>query len=102
MKGVVLRWCRLLVASYALAPVLCLSATPGAASAQTNEVEVPQAPPAGGEPPFEDFSKPMGPADPFNRGTPRGSMYGFITAARDKDFERAAQLRDEIRSLEPA
>jgi MscS family membrane protein len=36
----------------------------------------------------------MGPEDPFNRGTPRGSMYGFLTAARTRDYERAAEYLD--------
>ena len=36
----------------------------------------------------------MGPPDPFNRGTPRGSMYGYLTAARARDYERAAEYLD--------
>ncbi len=36
----------------------------------------------------------MGPPDPFNRGTPRGSMYGFLTASRARDYERAAEYLD--------
>ncbi|MEM9174142.1 MAG: mechanosensitive ion channel family protein [Myxococcota bacterium] len=49
---------------------------------------------------IEDFSKPMGPPDPFNRGTPRGSVYGFINACRDGDYERAAAYLD-LRRLPP-
>ena len=56
----------------------------GDGRAQASEDASPQ-------PAAEDFSKPMGPPDPFNRGTPRGSMYGFLTAARARDFERAAE-----------
>jgi MscS family membrane protein len=44
--------------------------------------------------PVEDFSRPMGPPDPFNRGTPRGSMYGYLSAARARDYERAAEYLD--------
>jgi MscS family membrane protein len=36
----------------------------------------------------------MGPQDPFNRGTPRGSMHGFLTASRARQFERAAEYLD--------
>jgi len=50
--------------------------------------------------PVEDFSKPMGPPDTFNRGTPRGTMYGFIVACRKGDYERAANYMD-LRRLPP-
>ena len=56
--------------------------------------------PAAETPPVEDYAKPMGPPDPFNRGTPRGSMYGFLNAARTRDFERAAEYLD-LRRLPP-
>jgi MscS family membrane protein len=52
------------------------------------------------EPAVADPSTPMGPPDPFNRGTPRGSMHGFLTAARSRDFERAAEHLD-LRKLPP-
>jgi MscS family membrane protein len=52
------------------------------------------------KPSVEDFSKPMGPADELNRGTPRGSMYGFIVACRKGDYERAASFLD-LRRLTP-
>ena len=48
----------------------------------------------------EDLSRPMGPPDPFNRGTPRGSMYGFLSATREGDYERAANFLD-LRRLPP-
>ena len=48
----------------------------------------------------EDLSKPTGPADPFNRGTPRGAMHGFLMSARARDYERAAQYLD-LRQLPP-
>ncbi|MGD1975402.1 MAG: mechanosensitive ion channel family protein [Desulfobacterales bacterium] len=38
--------------------------------------------------------KPLGPADEFNRGVPRSSLKGYLKAARDGDFERAAQYLD--------
>jgi hypothetical protein len=59
-------------------------ASTGAAAA--DEAEAPAEPPAS----VEDFSKPMGPPDPYNRGTPRGSVYGYISACRAGDYERAA------------
>jgi len=38
--------------------------------------------------------KPIGPADEFNRGVPRSSLKGYLKAARDGDFERAAEYLD--------
>jgi MscS family membrane protein len=38
--------------------------------------------------------KPSGPADEFNRGVPRSSLKGYLKAARDGDFERAANYLD--------
>ena len=40
----------------------------------------------------------MGPPDPFNRGTPRGSMYGFLAAARAEDYARAAEYLENCRT----
>lgn len=48
----------------------------------------------------EDFAKPMRPPDPFNRGTPRGSIYGFALACRTSDYARAAEYLD-LRRLPP-
>jgi MscS family membrane protein len=48
----------------------------------------------------ENFAKPMGPPDAYNRGTPRGSIYGFLSAARNHDYERAAHHMD-LRRLSP-
>jgi MscS family membrane protein len=42
----------------------------------------------------EDPGAPMGPHDPFNRGTPRGTAYGFAVACRESDYERAAEYLD--------
>ena len=38
--------------------------------------------------------KALGPADEFSRGVPRDSLKGYLKAARDGDFERAAQYLD--------
>lgn len=62
--------------------------------------EAPSATPAPEEPSEDDFGKPMGPPDPLNRGTPRGSVYGFIVAVRDGDYERAMEFMD-LRRLSP-
>jgi len=48
----------------------------------------------------EDLAKPMGPPDPFNRGTPRGALYGFAAACRTSDYARAAEYLD-LRRLPP-
>ncbi|WP_440874948.1 mechanosensitive ion channel family protein [Thalassotalea sp. PLHSN55] len=34
------------------------------------------------------------PQDPYNRGTPKSTMYGFLQAARTNDFELASQYLD--------
>jgi MscS family membrane protein len=34
------------------------------------------------------------PADPFDRGTPRDALYGYIVASREGDYERAAEYLD--------
>ncbi len=38
--------------------------------------------------------QPVGPADDFNRGVPRSSVAGFLTAARGRDYETAAEYLD--------
>ncbi len=88
--------------------LLCaLAALPWAADGRAQPA--PESDPAAAEsapappavpPAVEDFSRPMGPPDPLNRGTPRGSMFGFITATRAGDFERAAEFLD-LRRLPP-
>jgi MscS family membrane protein len=86
----------------ALACALLLAAIlAGDARAQAPAEETPEQPPAeAAKPTEEDLSRPMGPPDPFNRGTPRGSMYGYLTAARANDYERAAEFLD-LRQLPP-
>ena len=32
--------------------------------------------------------------DPLNRGTPRGAMHGYLSVAREGDYERAAEYLD--------
>ena len=41
------------------------------------------------EPPVD-----QGPSDDFDRGTPRGTIEGFIRAVRDRDYKRAAEYLD--------
>jgi MscS family membrane protein len=75
----------------------------GVAPARAQEEAAPGAqaePEAPAQVEQEDFSKPMGPADPFNRGTPRGSIYGYIEASRAGDYEKAAEFLD-LRRLPP-
>lgn len=43
-------------------------------------------------------AKPAGPADEFNRGTPRSSFKGFLSAADAGNFEQAAKYLD-LRNL---
>ena len=75
---------------------LALDAAPGlaqeeAAPAAEEPAEKPTEEPEGEE---VDYGAPKGPPDPYNRGTPQGSMYGFITAAREGDFEKATEFMD--------
>jgi MscS family membrane protein len=49
---------------------------------------------ADAEQPVPNIVKPLGPADEFNRGVPRSSLKGYLKAARDGDFERAAKYLD--------
>jgi MscS family membrane protein len=88
------------LAPICIALVLLVSATFCSSAAGQATEEEPAAPAAAETAAAEDFSKPMGPPDPLNRGTPRGSMYGYIVAARDGDYEKAAQFLD-LRRLAP-
>lgn len=45
-------------------------------------------------PPEQRKVKPLGPKDEFNRGVPRSSLKGYLKAARDGDFIRAANYLD--------
>lgn len=65
----------------------------GEAAAAPAPAATAEAAPAQPEQPT-DPSQPMGPADPFNRGTPRGSVYGFLQAAKKRDFQKAAEYLD--------
>jgi hypothetical protein len=40
------------------------------------------------------------PEDPFGRGTPRSSVRGFLSSAKDRDYVRAAEYLD-LRNLPP-
>ncbi|MBE9581344.1 MAG: mechanosensitive ion channel family protein [Proteobacteria bacterium] len=71
-------------------------------SVLTIEAQVPL-PKAGKEDKIEEKAepeqaKPAGPADEFNRGTPRSSFRGFHKAADDGEFEEAAEYLD-LRNL---
>jgi MscS family membrane protein len=50
------------------------------------------------EAPATPEARPRGPEDPYDRGTPRSAMRGFLTAARAGDWERAARSLD-LRSI---
>ena len=52
----------------------------------------------GSERPKPKEAPPIGPVDEYDRGTPRTSVKGFFKAARDRDYERAAQYLD-LRNL---
>jgi MscS family membrane protein len=88
------RAARRLSAAIALLALLFVLSLGGDARAQASEEAVASPPDEVEAPPEEDFSKPMGPPDPFNRGTPRGSVYGYLTAARGGDYARAAEYLD--------
>ena len=82
-----------MVPLFAVALLLTIRLVPDA-RAQGSEGAAGQPIPAGETAEVQDFSKPMGPADPFNRGTPRGSLYGFALACRNGDYQRAAEYLD--------
>jgi MscS family membrane protein len=88
------------VAIAALAFALTLLLAGGTAARAAEEPEVVEAGEEAAEDEEVDYSKPAGPPDPFNRGTPRGSMNGYLVAARDGDYERATEFLD-LRRLPP-
>lgn len=49
----------------------------------------------------EPTPEPRGPADDFQRGTPRSSLRGFLAAARQGEWTRAAEYLD-LRRIRPA
>lgn len=57
----------------------------------------PNAPPAAAA---AEPDAPAGPPDAYSRGTPRGTMRGFFTATRARNYERAAKHLD-LRGLPP-
>jgi MscS family membrane protein len=69
---------------------------PAAKTIETTGEPSPEAAPRAIDP-----SKPLGPADDLNRGTPMGSMHGFLSAANEHDYERAAGYLD-LRRLSAA
>ncbi len=78
----------LLVTSFIFATPSPTMAQSGPAN-QSNSKEV-----KGAEHPEPKKVKPLGSADEFNRGVPRSSLKGYLKAARDGDFERAAKYLD--------
>jgi len=78
----------LIIASYVLAAHSPAMAQSSPAN-QSNATEGKDA-----EQPEPKKVKPLGPADEFNRGVPRSSLKGYLKAARDGDFERAAKYLD--------
>ncbi len=86
---------RLHIASTLTVTFWLVTGLAGDGRAQAAEDAAPQPAPA-----VVDPSAPMGPPDPFNRGTPRGSMHGFLMASRARDYERAAEYLD-LRRLPP-
>jgi len=78
----------LLIGSY-------VCATDSRAMAQTNQADQSNSREGkGAGQPEPQQVKPLGPADEFNRGVPRSSLKGYLKAARDGDFERAAKYLD--------
>jgi len=77
-----------LIASYVLATHSPAMAQSGPAN-QSNSQEGTDA-----QQPEPEKVKPLGSADEFNRGVPRSSLKGYLKAARDGDFERAAKYLD--------
>lgn len=78
----------LLIVSYVFA-------THSAAMAQSSSTDQ-RSPKEGKDPEQLEPKKvnPLGPADEFNRGVPQSSLKGYLKAARDGDFERAAKYLD--------
>jgi len=85
----------LFVAVCALACVSGAASVPAARAAEG--APAPDAAAPGGEAAADDTHQ--GPADPYDRGVPRSAMHGYVAAARDGDFVRAAAYLDlrEIR-----
>jgi MscS family membrane protein len=77
---------------------MLLAAGLGGAANASADVTTQPVPGSEEHPAKEADSKP--PPDPLDRGTPRGSMHGFLTAARARDYDRAAQYMD-LRLLPP-
>jgi len=84
-----------------LALAMLFALVPGSdARGQAPEEPAAQPTPEAEKPAVEDFAKPMGLPDPFNRGTPRGAVYGFALACRNGNYERATEYLD-LRRLPP-
>ena len=87
-KSTIILFLLLILASILFAtrsPVMAQSV----ATNQSNSKEGPAA-----EQPEPKVVQPFGPVDKFNRGVPRSSLKGYLKAAHDGDFERAAWYPD--------
>jgi len=73
---------------------LCVLLTLAAGASSVAAQDTPPATPAPPPPAGEELSDLAGPPDRYNRGTPRGSVSGFISACRKGDYERATQYMD--------
>jgi MscS family membrane protein len=88
---------------------LCAAATLAAllGPAAGAVAQEPPTTPANGAAPAADAAAkeapapPRGPADPYDRGTPQGAIVGYLSAARDSDWARAARYLD-LRRLPPS
>ena len=90
-------------ATGALLALLLLAVSAGAAPVErlAQALPIPAAEPAASPGPrTEPTPEPRGPADAFERGTPRSSLRGFLAAAREGDWQRAAAYLD-LRRIRP-
>ncbi|HSJ95645.1 MAG TPA: hypothetical protein VLC53_01150, partial [Myxococcota bacterium] len=77
--------------------LLALAATPPATGESTGPEAAPESP-TRSEAPESEPAPPPRPSDPYDRGSPRSTMRGFLEAARAGDWERAQHYL-ELRSL---
>jgi MscS family membrane protein len=80
--------------------LLCLLLTLAAGLSPATAQEPPPEAPSPAAPVGDELGDLAGPPDRYNRGTPRGSVSGFISACREGDYERATYHMD-LRRLSP-
>ena len=91
----------LVVAGSALAQQPTLKEVIGGKTKETKETKEPEAK----DKPAQKSAQIIVPDDEFDRGTPRSSVEGFLKAADERNYERAAQyldLRNLPRGLDPS